>query len=40
MNKIEISNPKISLINCFVTPPNYPGNKMLSIIDSGANIKL
>ena len=40
MNKIKISNPKISLLNCFATPPNPPSNNMLSIADSGENIHL
>ena len=40
MNKIEISNPKISLINCINTPHNPTSNKMLAISDSGANIHL
>ena len=40
MNKIEISNPKISLINFIDTPSNPPSNNMLEIADSGANIHL
>ena len=40
INKIEISNPKISLINCIGVPPNYPGNNMLEIEELGANIHL
>ena len=40
MNKIRISNPKISLINCIDIPPNLPGNNMLEIADSGANTDL
>ena len=40
INKIEISNSKISLINCIGIPPNSPSNNMLSITDAGANIKL
>ena len=40
MNKNEISNPKISLINCIDTPLNPPSNNMISIADSGANIHL
>ena len=40
MNKIEISNPKISLINCIDNPPNTPGNKIKAIEDSSANIRL
>ena len=40
MNKIEISNPKIILINCIGTPPSSPGNSMIEISDSGANIYL
>ena len=38
MNKIEISKPKISLINCIDIPPNPPSNNMLAIADSGADI--
>ena len=37
MNKIEISDPKISLINYIYTPPNPPSNNMIEIADSGAN---
>ena len=40
MNKIEIINPKISLINCIDTPPNPPGTNMLAIADSGTNTHL
>ena len=40
MNKIKISTPKISLINCIDTTPNPPSNNMLAITDSGANIHL
>ena len=40
INKIEMSHPKISLIICIRTPPNYPSNNMLTIADSGANIHL
>ena len=40
MNKIEISNPKISLINFIDNPHNSPSDKMLAIADSGANIHL
>ena len=40
MNKIYISNPKISLINFIDTPPNPHSNHMLAIADSGANIHL
>ena len=40
VNKIEISNPKISLINCIGTPPHYPCKNTLSIADSGANTQL
>ena len=40
INKIEISNPKISLINCIGTPPNSPSKNKLSIEDSGVNIHL
>ena len=40
INKIEISNPKISLINCIRTPPNFPSNNTLAIAHSGANIHL
>ena len=40
MNKIEISNPKISLINCIGTPPNFTSKNTLAVADSGANIYL
>ena len=30
INKIEIINPKISLINCIGNPPNYPSKKKAS----------
>ena len=40
MNKIEISNPKISQIHCIDTPPNPTSNNMLAIVDLGANINL
>ena len=40
MNKIKISNPKISLINCINNPPNPTSNNMLSIEDSGANLHI
>ena len=39
-NKIEISNPKIILINYIDTPPNPNITKMLAITDSGTNIHL
>ena len=39
-NKIEIINPKISLINFIDTPPNPNSNNIISIADSGANIHL
>ena len=39
-NKIEISKPKISLINYIDTPPNPTSTNMLEIEDSGANINL
>ena len=29
INKIKISNPKISLINCINNPPNHISNNML-----------
>ena len=38
MNKIEIGDPKISLIHFIGTPPNPPSNNILAIIDLGANI--
>ena len=38
MDKIEIRNPKISLINCIGIPPNDPSKNMLAISDAGANI--
>ena len=40
VNKIEISNLKISLINYFDTPPNPPSTNMLEISESGVNIHL
>ena len=40
MNKIEISNPKISLINCIKNPPNQLSKNMLAIAYSGENIHL
>ena len=40
MNKIEIINPKISLINCINTTPIPTSNNMLEITDSGENIHL
>ena len=40
MHKIDVSNPKISLLNCIDTPHNHTSNNMLSITDSGANIYL
>ena len=40
VNQIEISNPKISLINYIDTPTNTTRTNMLSIIDSGVNIHL
>ena len=40
INKIEISNPNISLMNFIRTPPNYPIKTTLAITDSGANIHL
>ena len=40
MNKIGISNPKISLMDFIDTPPNPPSNSIIAIVDSGANIHL
>ena len=40
MNKIEMSTPKLSLINNIETPTNYPSNQTLAITDSGANTHL
>ena len=40
VNKIEISNPKISLIKYIDTPHNPTSNNILAITDSGANIHL
>ena len=40
MNKIEISNPKIGLINCIDTPSNPTSNNMLSMAYSGSNTHL
>ena len=37
VNKIEISNPKISLIKYIDTPPNPTRTNMLEIADSGVN---
>ena len=39
-SKIEISNPKISLIDYIDNPPNPTSNNMLAIAYSGANIHL
>ena len=39
-NKIEVLNPKISLINYIDTPPNPNNNNMPAITDSGATIHL
>ena len=39
-NEIEISNPKISLINYINTPPNQTSTNMLNFADSGANMNL
>ena len=40
VNKIEISNPKISLINYIDTPPNPTSTNMLETTDSAANVHL
>ena len=40
INKIEISNPKISLIHYIDTPPNPTSTNMLAIAYLGANIHL
>ena len=40
MNKFEINNPKISLVNYIDTPPNPTSTNMLAILYLGANIKL
>ena len=40
VNKIEIGNPKIILINYIDTPPNPTSNNMLETADSGANINV
>ena len=40
VNKIEMSNPKISLINYIDTPPNPNSTNMLEIVESGASIHL
>ena len=40
VNKIEISNPKISLINYTDNPPKTTSTNMLEIAESGANIHL
>ena len=34
LNKIEISNPKINLINYIDTPPNPTSNNVIAISDS------
>ena len=39
-NKVEIINPKISLLNYIDTSPNPTSNKILAIVDSGVNIHL
>ena len=40
VNKIEISNRKISLINYIDNPPNPTSTNMLANSDSGANTHL
>ena len=40
INKIDSSNPKIIIINCIGTPPNYHSKNLQEISDSGANIHL
>ena len=40
MNKIEISNPRMNLINFIRTPPKFPSKNMLAISESGADIHL
>ena len=40
INKIEISNPKISLMKFIGKPPNFSGENTLELADSGANIHL
>ena len=40
VNKIEIVNHKISLLNYIYTPPNPTSTNMTEIADSGANIHL
>ena len=40
INKIEISNPEISLIKCVVTPRNSPSKNKLEIADPVENIHL
>ena len=40
VNKFEISNPKISLVNYIDTKPNPISTNMLAIVYSGANINL
>ena len=40
VNKIEFSNPIISLINYIDAAPNSISTKMLAIADSGVNIHL
>ena len=38
INKILISNPNTSLINCIGTPPNFPSKNTLAIVDADAKI--
>ena len=40
MDKIQISTPKISLINNIGIPPISPRNYTLAIVESGSNIPL
>ena len=40
MNKIKISNPKLSLINSIRIPHSYPSKHTLEIADSGTNIHI
>ena len=40
MNKIDIINLGISLINCIRTPTNSSSKKILAIVDLGANMHL
>ena len=40
VNKIEISNPRISFIHYINTPPNPTSTNMVAIAESGVNVHL